>query len=502
MCSSDPASNGNENDGTTKPYEVRIEKTENTIQGLHEYVDVTLESAFGLLGGFDFLIAYDATPLNFIQATPGDFYIQCDWEYFTYRYGPFGNSGSESPSGMLRVVGIAETNNGPYYPSCFLPDSLPALLFTMDFLVTDDRTWECQFVPISFFWCDCGDNTIASRRVDTLFLSRLVYDSAGVDITHDDSLPTYFGAPSECLDDPYPRFQRVRLIDFYNGGVEMICLDFDARGDVNLNGVPYEIADMVLFTNYFIYGLDVFHINLDGQIAATDMNRDGLTLTIEDLVYGICVVVGDARPYDRLETDSLFTAKFVQDFDTKIVTVEARDTLGAAYMVVEGNVSSIYPHQQDMDLKYAFNSDQNVTRILIYSFEGHSFVSGPLVSYSGEGVLIEASTATYYGGKVETVIEVKGPVPDNFALYQNYPNPFNDGTVIAFDLPVASEVDFKIVNILGRVVYSIRRHYPGGWHQIDWNGRDNSGSPVASGVYYYRLKTSEYSDSKKMILLK
>lgn len=486
-----------------EPYRIRIEKTHDTYQGMLEYVDVTLEIAFGPLGGFDFLIAYDATPLYFIKATPGDFYDQCDWEYFTYRYGPFGNCGSECPSGMLRVVGIAETNNGPYHPSCFLPDSLPAVLFTMDFLVTDNRTWECQFTPISFFWCDCGDNTLWSRYGDSLFVSRFVYDSGGVDITQNDSFPTYFGAPSECLDDPYPRFQGNRLIDFYNGGVQIVCAEpIDATGDINLSGTPYEIADMVLFTNYFIYGLSVFHINLEGQIAATDINRDGLTLTIEDLEYGICVVIGDAWPYDRLETDSLFTAKFVQDYDTKTITVEARDTLGAAYMVVEGNVASINLLQQDMDLKYVFNSDQNVTRILVYSFEGRSFMSGPLVSYSGEGVLIEASTATYYGGKVEAVIETRGPLPTGFALHQNYPNPFNNGTVIAFDLPVALEVDFKIVNILGRVVYSLRRHYPGGWHQIDWNGRDNSGSPVASGVYYYRLKTSEYSDSKKMILLK
>jgi len=485
-----------------EPYEIRIEKTQDTYNGMHENIDVTLDKGTCELGGFDFLLAYEAAALNFIQATPGDFYDQCNWEYFTYRYGPFGNCGSECPSGMLRMVSIAETNNGPYHPSCFLPDSLPAVLFTMDFLVTDDRTWECQFVPISFFWCDCGDNVMVSRPGDTLFMSRFVYDPEEVDITQDDSLPTYLGAPSECLDDPNPRFPHIRLIDFCNGGVEMICLDFDARGDINLSGTPYEIADMVLFINYFLYGTAVFHINLDGQIAATDMNGDGIPLTIEDLEYGIRVIIGDAWPYDRLETDSLFTAKFVQDFDTKTITVEARDTLGAAYMVVEGNVASINLLQQDMDMMYVFYFDQNVTRILVYSFEGHSFVSGPLVSYSSEGVLIEASTATYYGGKVETVIEVKGPVPDDFALYQNYPNPFNDGTVIAFDLTVASEVDFKIVNILGRVVYSLRRHYPGGWHQIDWNGTDNSGSPVASGVYYYRLKTSEYSDSKKMILLK
>lgn len=72
----------------------------------------------------------------------------------------------------------------------------------------------------------------------------------------------------------------------------------------------------------------------------------------------------------------------------------------------------------------------------------------------------------------------------------------------AFNLPIAQKVEFRIVNILGEVVYNFHRHYPGGWHQIGWKGTDNSGSPVASGVYYYRLKTSEYSDSKKMILLK
>ncbi len=488
-----------------EPYRIRIEKTHDTYNGMHENIDVTLDKGTGELGGFNFLIAYDATPLYFIKATPGDFYDQCDWEYFTYRFGSFPTGDLEPAHKLLRVVCIAETNNGPRYPSCFLPDSLPAVLFTIDFLVTHDRTWECRFTPISFFWCDCGDNVMSSRFGDSLFVSRFVYDSGGADITQNDSFPTYFGAPSECLenDEPYPRLQTVPFIDFYNGGVQIVCAEpIDVRGDVNLNGVAHEIADMVLFTNYFIYGMGVFHINMEGQIAATDMNHDGLTLTVEDLVYGICVVIGNARPYDQLETDSLLTAKFTQDIDTKIITVETPDTLGAAYMVVEGNVASINLLQQDMDIKYAFNSDQNVTRILIYSFEGHSFVSGPLVSYRGEGVLIEASTATYYGGKVETVIEVRGPVPDDFALYQNYPNPFNDGTVIAFDLPVASEVDFKIVNILGRVVYSLRRHYPSGWHRIGWNGTDNSGSPVASGVYYYRLKTSENWDSKKMVLLK
>jgi len=492
-----------------EPYRIRIEKTHDTYQGMYEYVDVTLESAFGPLGGFDFLIAYDATPLNFIKATPGDFYDQCDWEYFTYRYGPFGNCGSECPSGMLRVVGIAETNNGPYHPSCFLPDPLPAVLFTLDFLVSDNRVYECEFVPISFFWCDCGDNTLWSRNGDSLFVSRFVYDSGGVDITQNDSFPTYFGAPSGCLDGPYPRFQGDRLIDFYNGGIGIVCAEpIDATGDINLSGTPYEIADLVLFTYYFIYGIGVFHINTQDQIAATDMNCDGLTLDIADLVYGVRVIAGDALPPEFLETIPTHTARFIQDFETKIIEVDTPDTLGAALLVFEGDVC-LRQCLPDMDVIYSYDSDDSVTRFLIYSLECQSFASGPLISYRGDGVLIEASAATHYGSRVRTLIERRGSpgypseyLPASFTLYQNYPNPFNNTTSIRFDLSHDNHVEFQVMNILGQVVYSLRKHYLAGWHQVDWNGTDNSGSPVASGVYYYRLKTSEYSDSKKMILLK
>ncbi len=92
-----------------------------------------------------------------------------------------------------------------------------------------------------------------------------------------------------------------RDIDFFNGGIDIVCADsIDARGDINLNGFGYEIADAVLFSHYFIYGLPVFTINQAGQIAASDANADGLALTVADLVYLIRVVVGDALPYDKI----------------------------------------------------------------------------------------------------------------------------------------------------------------------------------------------------------
>ncbi|MFQ6007437.1 MAG: T9SS type A sorting domain-containing protein, partial [Candidatus Zixiibacteriota bacterium] len=119
-----------------------------------------------------------------------------------------------------------------------------------------------------------------------------------------------------------------------------------------------------------------------------------------------------------------------------------------------------------------------------------------------DGLLVSASVATYNGGKVNTLINPPDELPDEFALYQNYPNPFNNTTVITFDLPHDDNVEIEIINSLGQVVYWQHKRYTVGQNQIEWDGRDNAGSPVASGVYYYRLSTTDHSESKKMMLLK
>jgi hypothetical protein len=99
--------------------------------------------------------------------------------------------------------------------------------------------------------------------------------------------------------------------------------------------------------------------------------------------------------------------------------------------------------------------------------------------------------------------------PPVFQLSQNYPNPFNSSTVIWYRLPDVgyqpAEVEITVYNLLGKLVRTLvkTRQYPGE-HKVLWDGRDDSGKEVASGIYFYRMKVSglELIKPKKMVLLR
>ena len=94
-------------------------------------------------------------------------------------------------------------------------------------------------------------------------------------------------------------------------------------------------------------------------------------------------------------------------------------------------------------------------------------------------------------------------VPGTFALLQNYPNPFNPSTTIRYRLPRASEVELAIFSISGqRVRLLVRQAQPAGEQQIAWNGRDDHGDPVASGVYWVQFRAGEFMQAKKVLLMK
>jgi hypothetical protein len=476
-------------------FRVTIEKTHNTHFGQMEDVTISLDNSVdpgNAMGGYDFLIEYDPSVLSFNSADPGQLITDCGWEYFTYRHGASGNCGPNAcPSGKLRIVAIAETNNGNNHPLCY--GETPGAsgdLAVLHFLVTNDYTIECQYVPIRFCWYDCGDNAISSRTGDTLFISRHVYDFDNPnpieDLDH--PFPSLYGANATCdtlLGDDKP--DPLRCADFWNGGVDIICVDsIDARGDINLNGISNEVADAVLFSNYFVYGASVFTVNAPGQIAATDINADGTVLTVADLVYLIRIVVGDALPIPK-EVVPL-AVRYTHD-QQGVMSVKDEVQIGAAFVVVSGETTPVLL-ADNMELLYAYDGAN--TRVLVWSREAHSF-TGDFLNVQGQVIVLDM--ATFEGQPV--ALEV---LPSEYALNQNYPNPFNPKTRISFSLPTKSDYTLTIYNVNGQEVASFAGAAEAGVHEIDWD----AGSYVASGVYLYRLvaDNGRFVANKKMVLLK
>lgn len=94
-------------------------------------------------------------------------------------------------------------------------------------------------------------------------------------------------------------------------------------------------------------------------------------------------------------------------------------------------------------------------------------------------------------------------VPGEFALRQNYPNPFNPSTTIRFDLPEASRVQLIIYDATGREVRTLLwGEQSAGYQSVNWDGADDRGLPVSSGIYLYRLQAESYSETMKMVLLR
>ena len=96
-----------------------------------------------------------------------------------------------------------------------------------------------------------------------------------------------------------------------------------------------------------------------------------------------------------------------------------------------------------------------------------------------------------------------GNLPGSIALEQNYPNPFNPSTTIDFELTYSSDVKLEIYNVIGELTGTlINGPLSAGNYSVEWNGTNNSGNNVASGIYFYRLTSNGDTKSMKMMLLK
>ena len=496
---------------------IRIDGGDCIPVGVIKTVNLVMETDM-YLGGYDLLMSFDASVLAFISATDVGTEIE-GWEYFNSRLNS-ANCSPNCPAGLIRLVAIAEINNGPHHPphESLNPNGVVA---RMRFQVANDQNLGDQFLPIRFVTYDCGDNGFSDTTGNDLYVDLRIFGPEDyllwdeTDNVHfpEASRPFGMGTADSCIIEEPGKNSPIRCVEFYNGGICILHPDsIDIRGDVNLNGIPYEIADAVVFSNYFIYGLSVFTVNVAGQIAATDVNSDGATLTVADLVLLIRIIIGDTEPVPKLAPYAdMLNITTERTNDGLTVSTDAVSDIGAALLVfdIEGDVAvdevRLAQAAQQMDVQWGVDHGQ--LRVLVYDIGrgriepgSHDLVHIP-VSGSGTLSLAQAEIVDYQGRPYRTAGKRTG-TPSDYALYQNYPNPFNPTTTIEFALPGASDWTLTIYNINGALVSQFSGSANAGTQQVVWEGTNLDGSPVASGVYFYRLDTNGFTDTKKMLLLK
>ncbi len=115
--------------------------------------------------------------------------------------------------------------------------------------------------------------------------------------------------------------------------------------------------------------------------------------------------------------------------------------------------------------------------------------------------LLESAIANFTPSTSVEIID--NGIPTSFELRQNYPNPFNPSTNISFALPSAEFVRIQIFDVLGSLVTTLlNRDLTAGNYKIAWNGVDQNGASVTTGVYLYKLETGSFTETKKMLLMK
>lgn len=505
---------------------VSVEKVHHALQGHQTEVSIYLDSMLmgsttmyddTYIGGYDILLAYDASALTFIGAAPGALLTEFGWEYFTYRFGPNGNCGNGCPSGMLRLVALAETNNGGHHPDL---TTHAGELAKLTFFVSTDRNLECQYAPISFYWFDCGDNALADVTGRFLFVGDSVYffEGGAVPNLEDTLLYGFDGAEPFCWDTlqighpPSVKDRPLRGLVFRNGGIDIECADtIDARGDINLNGIMNEIADAVMYTNYFIMGEKAFGnpitepMRIEAAKAASDVNADGLRLSVADLVYLVRIITGDAQPYAKPASgaDLIVSSQLMSNN----MTISYNSSIDLGAVLLRFNVNGSYGTATlgngaaGMDVISGVLGSE--LRVLVYSISENAIASGNnvllTIPVDGSLELVGIEAADYFGNPMTTSVR---QLPSRYDVSQNYPNPFNPTTTIDLALPVAGDYSVAIYNIAGQIVRTFTGSAQAGIVSIVWDGKDASGSQIASGLYFYKATASNFSATKKMILMK
>ena len=257
--------------------------------------------------------------------------------------------------------------------------------------------------------------------------------------------------------------------------------------DVNMDE-EINIADVIMMVD-IIYGGNARTMAFDmNEIAYVDLIQD-----YQNSKLGISIEYGG--PVRGIELELEFDPEMVNILSTGLSKIQD-EVMVTSKRIEDGKLKVVVANLNSGVIEGDDNSYLNIP----LQFNGNDYqvstVSLKDIKIAGaDGNIIRSLSRTESS-------DIKA-IPVNFALQQNFPNPFNPSTEIRFDLPENDHVTLAVYNMMGQKVKTLAsRNMTPGYHSIIWNGTNDSGAKVATGMYFYSINTKNFQSIKKMLFLK
>ncbi len=324
-----------------------------------------------------------------------------------------------------------------------------------------------------------------------------------------------------------------RIVSLFSNANRAFALDNTRDAGDYVGNRVVELDDFQLFAAFFGDDEEVetaFDFNDDGKVGVLDLIQFAQLFAQDNPAGGGAVAQKGGIPAGQISNlfnfDSVYDSKTAQmEF---IISMNDAEALGGygfdvvydseTFELIEIVRGTFLEENGGSQLSLDYKADGVVTiASVLKELNENTAVSGDGIAATlkfkllGEGAsnsiqiadiqILDAFGIVSYLARFDALDLI--PVPLVFELKNNYPNPFNPTTTIEYALPHTELVRIDIVNVLGQVVTTlINEETQAGFHKVVWNGRNAFGSPVASGIYIYRIKAGTFTSVKRLTLLK
>ena len=465
------------------------------------------------VGAYEVLLAWDPSCMTLMDVIEAE--IDSNFsEYFDYNIIP---AGVVDVWPAVRVVAIRDKANNVYTPP--IPPGCQFPIFYLKFNMNHD--WDPNYAcDVKFVVKECGDNTISS--VDGLTLHTPAYLASvnpACDTTFDFSV-------AEACPDTNLIPKDVALLDGFHwvdgyvdcladvdcpgGDISAYTLEY-TTGDVNLNTVPYEVADAAFFHQYLLGYFTVDDDTLtdpqgwtgyDWQRAmmGSDVNHNTVPWEMGDLVLMTAVINGFIAPLSY--TVPTEPVKLTVGGDN--IYIDAPTDIGGVYLVIKyaGEIGEPVLGEYASGMTLDWNDLGGELRVVIWSLDHHVMPAGEGLLLTIPGLKPEYITKIDIADFAGNTLSVEKGLA-SFALRKAIPNPFKGTTEIGFAVASETNVNLSVYDVSGKLVRTlVNKKLVPGEYTATWDGKDNNGHSVKSGVYFVKMTAGKFSASRKLMLLK